>query len=155
MKMIVKNENGLFSISTENIKLDSYQSKKVIYKKLSNASLKDLLLIHNVTSFYSESYIVNCCLFFMVENYSQSALKGTNTTYKNSGYIIHYLDLQTKEHQEKYNNVLIDFKNTCTDSKKFGGRAYRGKDYGGGVVFDCYEDVEKAVFDKIKREIEV
>ena len=44
----------------------------------------------------------------------------------NPRYVIHYLDLH-----DDYNEAL-------KISRKFGGKVYRGSDFGGGLVFQSY-----------------
>ena len=46
--------------------------------------------------------------------------------YGNPRYVIHYLDLH-----DDYNEAL-------KIGRKFGGKVYRGSDFGGGIVFQSY-----------------
>ena len=57
----------------------------------------------------------------------------------NPRYVIHYLDLH-----DDYNEAL-------KISRKFGGKVYRGKDFGGGIVFQSYSlrhTLKDVVFNK-------
>ena len=49
-----------------------------------------------------------------------------NDTNGNPRYVIHYLDLHN------------DYNEALKISRKFGGKVYRGKDFGGGIVFQSY-----------------
>lgn len=49
-----------------------------------------------------------------------------NDIYGNPRYVIHYLVL----HNDYFEALKI--------SRKFGGKAYRGSDFGGGIVFQSY-----------------
>ena len=49
-----------------------------------------------------------------------------NDKYGNPRYVIHYSVLHSD-----YNEALFI-------SRKFGGKKYRGKDFGGGIVFQSY-----------------
>ena len=44
----------------------------------------------------------------------------------NPRYVIHYLDLDN------------DYDKALAKSRSFGGKAYRGSDFGGGIVFQSY-----------------
>ena len=49
-----------------------------------------------------------------------------NDIYGNPRYVIHYLYLDN------------DYDEAIKKSRKFGGKAYRGSDFGGGIVFQSY-----------------
>ena len=50
-------------------------------------------------------------------------------------YVIHFLSLITRE---EITGVFKDYDLALKRAKKIGGRAYRGKDFGGGIVFRTY-----------------
>lgn len=57
----------------------------------------------------------------------------------NPRYVIHYLDLHN------------DYNEALKISRKFGGKVYRGKDFGGGIVFQSYSlrhTLKDVVFNK-------
>lgn len=61
----------------------------------------------------------------------------------NPRYVIHFLDLLTAD--EIYNSNLSlsqKFNIALTRSRQFGGKKYRGNDYGGGIVFQSYNTNE-------------
>tara|TARA_R110000868_G_scaffold60_2_gene675 strand:- start:906 stop:1322 length:417 start_codon:yes stop_codon:yes gene_type:complete len=76
-----------------------------------------------------------------------------NDTNGNPRYVIHFLNLNTKEELEsittdnKYNLAL-------TRAKKIGGRKYHNKQYGGGIAFVSYSlpELEKHIL-RIKGEV--
>jgi hypothetical protein len=76
-----------------------------------------------------------------------------NDTNGNPRYVIHFLNLNTKEELQsittdnKYNLAL-------TRAKKIGGRKYHNKQYGGGIVFVSYSlpELEKHIL-RIKGEV--
>ena len=49
-----------------------------------------------------------------------------NDTNGNPRYVMHYLELDN------------DYKKALSKSRKFGGKVYRGSDFGGGIVFQSY-----------------
>ena len=55
-----------------------------------------------------------------------SVFRTTNDIYGNPRYIIHYLDL------------AIDYEDALKKSRIIGGKKYRGKEFGGGIVFQSY-----------------
>ena len=52
--------------------------------------------------------------------------KVSSDTYGNPRYVIHYLYLDN------------NYGKAIKKSRKFGGKVYRGKDFGGGIVFQSY-----------------
>lgn len=55
----------------------------------------------------------------------------------NPRYVVHYLALLTDE--EKYGPCLSNgYEIALQRSRAFGGRKYKGKDFGGGIVFQSY-----------------
>jgi len=61
-----------------------------------------------------------------------------NDTNGNPRYVIHFLDLEiekdyTKTLTERYTNAL-------KTAKKLGGRKFHNKQYGGGIVFQSYNN---------------
>jgi len=69
----------------------------------------------------------------------------------NPRYVIHFLDLITGQDREEveetfYASLQINtlsktgllYDHAILKSKKLGGKKYRGKDYGGGIVFQSY-----------------
>lgn len=72
--------------------------------------------------------------------------------YGNPRVVCHFLDFinerDEKEAEEKekqgYNGRLYLFNVALKKAHKIGGSKYRGKDYGGGIVFQCYNQNELA-----------
>lgn len=72
--------------------------------------------------------------------------------YGNPRVVCHFLDFindrDEKEANEKekqgYNRILYLFNVALKKAHKIGGSKYRGKDYGGGIVFQCYNQNELA-----------
>ena len=66
--------------------------------------------------------------------------------YGNPRVVCHFLDFindrDEKEANEKekqgYNRILYLFNVALKKAHKIGGSKYRGKKYGGGIVFQCY-----------------
>ena len=57
----------------------------------------------------------------------------------NPRYVMHYLDLDN------------DYNKALAKSRSFGGKAYRGSDFGGGIVFQSYSlphTLKNVVFNK-------
>jgi|APGre2960657404_1045060.scaffolds.fasta_scaffold01666_21 hypothetical protein len=60
-----------------------------------------------------------------------------NDTCGNPRYVVHFLSLLTEEESnsldvfEKYNHAL-------SKARKIGGKKFHNKQFGGGVVFQCY-----------------
>lgn len=72
----------------------------------------------------------------------------------NPRYVVHFFALLTdKEQQEirekaKSFEVITDMYNyAAIKANKIGGKKYRGKDFGGGIVFQSYniKDTERAI----------
>jgi len=55
----------------------------------------------------------------------------------NPRYIIHFLNLLTSKEQEGL-TISQRYIIATNKAKQFGGKKYRGKDYGGGLVFQSY-----------------
>jgi hypothetical protein len=71
----------------------------------------------------------------------------TNDTNGNPRYVVHFLDLLNEQVQSE--NFTLDTKYNLALhlAKKVGGKIYRGKDFGGGIVFQSYniqETINKA-----------
>ncbi len=66
----------------------------------------------------------------MINNYSFTRIK--NDINGNPRYVIHFLDL---------NN---DYENALKTAKKLGGRKFHNKQYGGGIVFQSYNNHDLA-----------
>lgn len=70
--------------------------------------------------------------------------------YGNPRVVCHFLDFindrDEKEANEKekqgYNRILYLFNVALKKAHKIGGSKYRGKEYGGGIVFQCYNQNE-------------
>lgn len=63
----------------------------------------------------------------------------------NPRYVIHFLDIITREEQDEIvakSKPLEAIANMYTEAvnkvRKIGGKRYRGKDFGGGIVFQYY-----------------
>lgn len=52
----------------------------------------------------------------------------------NSRYVIHFLDFLCTEEKSTKNSVQDKFKLALKKSKQIGGKVYKGKDFGGGIV---------------------
>jgi hypothetical protein len=59
----------------------------------------------------------------------------------NPRYVVHFLTLLNEgEHQGL--DVLQSFDLALKKARKVGGKVYRGKDFGGGIVFQSYNIIE-------------
>ena len=63
--------------------------------------------------------------------------------YGNPRYVIHFTDLLTKKEREEY-SITSSYAIAVKRSHKAGGSKYRGKDFGGGIVFQSYNVDETA-----------
>lgn len=59
----------------------------------------------------------------------------TNDVNGNPRYVVHFLSIDK------------DYETACKMANKIGGRKYRGKDFGGGIVFQSYN------MDELRKEI--
>lgn len=61
----------------------------------------------------------------------------TNDVNGNPRYVVHFLSIHK------------DYETACKMAKKIGGRKYRGKDFGGGIVFQSYnpDDLVKEILE--------
>lgn len=72
----------------------------------------------------------------------------------NPRYVVHFLELLNNSEQEEIRSKAKPFE-AITDmynfavkkANKIGGKKYRGKDFGGGIVFQSYNnnDLEKRI----------
>jgi hypothetical protein len=61
-----------------------------------------------------------------------------NDIYGNPRYVIHFLCLIT---DEEHTGVFKDYDFALKRAKELGGKKYRGKECGGGIVFQTYENL--------------
>jgi hypothetical protein len=64
----------------------------------------------------------------------------------NPRFVVHFLDL-LNEGERQGLDVLQSFDLAVKKARKVGGKVYRGKDFGGGIVFQSYniqETINKA-----------
>lgn len=66
-----------------------------------------------------------------------SLYRTTNDVNGNPRYVAHFLSIHK------------DYETACKMAKKIGGRKYRGKDFGGGIVFQSYniDDLRKSILE--------
>lgn len=61
----------------------------------------------------------------------------------NPRYVFHFLDFLTDQERDNIrgtftNSITAMYNLACTKAKSIGGKRYRGKDFGGGIVFQSY-----------------
>lgn len=58
----------------------------------------------------------------------------------NPRYVVHFSELLTNEERQKYRglDLMQGYYIALNKAKAFGGKAYRAKSYGGGIVFSSY-----------------
>jgi len=56
----------------------------------------------------------------------------------NPRYVVHFYDLLNDSEGEGL-NILERFDLVVKKARKVGGKIYRGKDFGGGIVFQSYD----------------
>ena len=66
-----------------------------------------------------------------------------NDVYGNPRYVIHFMDLLTDEEKDSL-KVSEMYELAVKKARKIGGKRYRGKDFGGGIVFQSYNMEETA-----------
>ena len=64
-----------------------------------------------------------------------------NDVYGNPRVIVHFIDLLTDKENEEL-SVEEGYNLAHKRALKLGGKIYRGKDFGGGFVFQCYSERE-------------
>jgi len=66
----------------------------------------------------------------------------------NPRYVVHFLEFipEGKDCQD-FGGITNAYKLACKAANKIGGRKYTGKDFGGGIVFQSYNnsDLEKNI----------
>lgn len=72
-----------------------------------------------------------------------------NDKYGNPRYVIHFMDIEPEYEDRK--DVKTRYKDTLNLSKEVGGKMYRGKDFGGGIVFQSYSIT--SIIDKLLSKI--
>lgn len=69
-------------------------------------------------------------------------IRTTNDVNGNPRYVFHFLDFISKQEEEQAPqgmNRILYLKNLALEkAKSIGGKAYRGKDFGGGIVIQSY-----------------
>ena len=68
----------------------------------------------------------------------------------NPRYVFHFLDFVNDQDKKKSSNINQLYDLALAKSREIGGKKYRGKDFGGGIVFQSYN-----IHDTIKRIKEV
>lgn len=65
----------------------------------------------------------------------------------NPRYICHFLDVLTETEYWQGSNVSERYEMAVKKCKPFGGKKYRSKKFGGGIVFQSYniEQLEKSI----------
>ena len=63
--------------------------------------------------------------------------RAVNDVNGNPRYIFHFLDLLTDE-QSKIIGIDVKYNIALNNSRMIGGKKYRGKDFGGGIVISSY-----------------
>jgi hypothetical protein len=53
-------------------------------------------------------------------------------------YVVHFLQLLTREEVESSGDVLSKYATACYRARSIGGRKYSNRSYGGGIVFKSY-----------------
>lgn len=76
------------------------------------------------------------------------SLRFDRTKHYNGGprYVVHFLNLLTRAEVDSRLPEVVGTKHriACNRAHRIGGRQYRGKEYGGGIVFDSYSIDETA-----------
>ena len=64
-----------------------------------------------------------------------------NDMYGNPRVVVHFSCLLT---DKEYNELSLDASYNLAHKRalKLGGKTYRGNDYGGGFVFQCYSEIQ-------------
>ena len=66
-----------------------------------------------------------------------------NDVYGNPRYVINFMELLTDEEKDSL-KVSEMYELAVKKARKIGGKRYRGKDFGGGIVFQSYNLKETA-----------
>ena len=76
-----------------------------------------------------------------------------NDIYGNPRYVCHFLALSTPEDADI--PVLYRYDAAVARAKAIGGRRYRGRDFGGGIVFTSYnlQETEAAIVKIVAGEV--
>lgn len=74
----------------------------------------------------------------------------TSDAYGNPRYVTHFSELLTLDEFDLFtgiDKITQAYNLAIKKSRKLGGKAYRGKDFGGGIVFQSYntEDLTKRI----------
>ena len=56
----------------------------------------------------------------------------------NPRYVVHFLDI-LNDNETKDFRFMEKYELAVSKAKEFGGKVYRGKDFGGGIVFQSYD----------------
>lgn len=71
-----------------------------------------------------------------------------NDIYGNPRYVVHFMSLLSDKDWDSLPQGLSQISDgyalAIKKAKKIGGKAYRGKDFGGGIVFQSYNTIDLA-----------
>lgn len=65
----------------------------------------------------------------------------------NPRYVVHFLDILNEDESKDF-RFMEKYELAISKAKELGGKVYRGKDFGGGIVFQSYDIV--GLLSKIK-----
>jgi len=88
-----------------------------------------------------------------MQNFDYEFTRVNNDVNGNPRYVVHYLAILTDK--EKHDPYLSNgYEIALKRSRAFGGKKYRGKDYGGGIVFQSYNtQVEAEMITRIVEQV--
>ncbi len=74
-----------------------------------------------------------------------------NDTNGNPRYVCHFLNFITPK--DTFTSLDSRYNLALTRAKKLGGRKYHNKQYGGGIIFQCYNTnaLEKSIFELMQQ----
>jgi hypothetical protein len=73
----------------------------------------------------------------------------------NPRHIIHFLDVEPPELADDYRQrwtILQRYDLAVNAAKRYGGKAYRGRAYGGGIVFSAYDFELAGIIERIRND---
>jgi hypothetical protein len=139
---------GEFQIGTRNrpsVVIVDNKVKAMLHKEMDIVSLEKRLsnvTLHSTELLDDLVILVNYKTMFLAVRKLVLPTQTTWTLVKNDlngnpRYVCHYLTFIAATDGEKHDHSKF-YDIACKRAKKLGGNKYRGKDYGGGIVFQSY-----------------
>jgi hypothetical protein len=80
-----------------------------------------------------------------------------NDTYGNPRYVCHFTNFsKLDDYNDADPDISLMYQKALNRAKELGGKKFHNKQYGGGIVFQCYSipDLEKRIAELMKEDLD-